>query len=86
VNKSAHGVRKFGATRAANNGATVAELEAIFGWIGGRMASLLHASRRSSSAIDARNRQTLERKLNFYRRTYRKGAARKPESIAKSEA
>jgi hypothetical protein len=40
VNKSAHGVRKFGATRAANNGATVAELEAIFGWIGGRMASL----------------------------------------------
>jgi hypothetical protein len=37
---SAHGVRKIGATRAANNGATVAELEAIFGWIGGRMASL----------------------------------------------
>jgi integrase len=40
VNKSAHGVRKIGATRAANNGATVAELEAIFGWSGGRMASL----------------------------------------------
>ena len=40
MNKSAHGVRKIGATRAANNGATVAELEAIFGWTGGRMASL----------------------------------------------
>jgi integrase len=40
VNKSAHGVRKIGATRAANNGATVAELEAIFGWVGGAMASL----------------------------------------------
>lgn len=40
VSKSAHGVRKIGATRAANNGATVAELEAIFGWEGGRMASL----------------------------------------------
>jgi len=39
VHKSAHGVRKIGATRAANNGATVAELEAIFGWSGGRMAS-----------------------------------------------
>jgi integrase len=39
VNKSAHGVRKAGATRAANNGATVAQLEAIFGWVGGRMAS-----------------------------------------------
>ena len=40
VDKSAHGVRKIGATRAAEAGATVAELEAIFGWEGGRMASL----------------------------------------------
>jgi integrase len=40
VNKSAHGLRKIGATRAAHNGATVAELEAIFGWTGGNMASL----------------------------------------------
>ena len=40
VNKSAHGVRKIGATRAAENGATVAELEALFGWSGGQMASL----------------------------------------------
>jgi integrase len=39
VIKSAHGVRKIGATRAAENGATVAELEAIFGWHGGGMAS-----------------------------------------------
>jgi integrase len=37
---SAHGLRKAGAARAANNGATVAQLEAIFGWSGGRMASL----------------------------------------------
>jgi integrase len=37
---SAHGLRKVAATRAANNGATVAELEAIFGWTGGRVASL----------------------------------------------
>jgi integrase len=40
VKKSAHGVRKIGATRAANEGATVAELDAIFGWQGGGMASL----------------------------------------------
>lgn len=40
INKSAHGVRKIGATRAAENGATVAELEALFGWSGGAMASL----------------------------------------------
>jgi len=37
---SAHGVRKIAATRAANRGATVAQLEAIFGWQGGAMASL----------------------------------------------
>lgn len=37
---SAHGLRKVGATRAANNGATVAQLEALFGWSGGGMASL----------------------------------------------
>jgi integrase len=36
---SAHGLRKAGATRAANNGATVAQLDAIFGWSGGRMAA-----------------------------------------------
>lgn len=40
VKKSAHGLRKAGAARAANNGATVNQLEAIFGWSGGRMASL----------------------------------------------
>lgn len=38
--KSAHGLRKVGATRAANNGATVSQLEALFGWSGGGMASL----------------------------------------------
>lgn len=37
--KSAHGVRKIGATRAAEAGATVGELEALFGWTGGTMAS-----------------------------------------------
>ena len=40
INKSAHGLRKIGATRAANNGATVAQLNAIFGWTGSKMASL----------------------------------------------
>jgi integrase len=40
VRGSAHGVRKIAATRAANAGATVPQLEAIFGWTGGHMASL----------------------------------------------
>jgi integrase len=38
--RSAHGLRKAAATRAANEGATVPELEAIFGWQGGTMAAL----------------------------------------------
>lgn len=40
IAKSGHGIRKAAATRAANNGATVATLEAIFGWEGGQMAAL----------------------------------------------
>lgn len=40
VKKSAHGLRKIGATRAADNGATTATLNAIFGWTGSKMASL----------------------------------------------
>jgi hypothetical protein len=32
IRKSAHGVRKLGATVAAENGATEAELESMFGW------------------------------------------------------
>jgi integrase len=53
---SCHGLRKAGATRAAENGATVAQLEAIFGWTGGRMASLYTRSadrkRLAREAID----------------------------------
>ena len=54
IKKSAHGVRKAGATRAANNSATVAQLEAIFGWTGGRMASLYtHSADRARLAREA---------------------------------
>lgn len=37
---SAHGVRKIAATTAANNGATVSQLKALFGWTTDSMASL----------------------------------------------
>jgi integrase len=53
-NRSAHGLRKAAATRGANAGATVAELEAIFGWSGGSMASLYTRSAdRRRLAIEA---------------------------------
>jgi integrase len=52
--RSAHGLRKAAATRAANAGATVAQLEAIFGWSGGAMASLYTRSAdRRRLAIEA---------------------------------
>jgi integrase len=40
IKKSAHGVRKYKATNAAHDGATERELDAMFGWTGGRMAQL----------------------------------------------
>ena len=40
IRKSALGLRKAAATHAANNGATVAQLAAIFRWSGGQMAAL----------------------------------------------
>jgi integrase len=39
VQKSAHGIRKIAATRAANAGATVPQLKALFGWLTDAMAS-----------------------------------------------
>jgi integrase len=39
IKKSAHGVRKYKATTAAYKGATEPELDAMFGWTGGRMAA-----------------------------------------------
>lgn len=63
VNKSAHGVRKIAATTSANNGATVAQLEAIFGWKGGSMASLYtRAANRRRLSMDAMH--TLNRTQN----------------------
>lgn len=50
---SAHGARKIAATRAANAGATVAQLEAIFGWTGGTMAS--HYTRKADRKRLARS-------------------------------
>ena len=39
IKKSAHGIRKYKATTAAYKGATEPELDAMFGWTGGRMAA-----------------------------------------------
>ncbi|WP_375633232.1 MULTISPECIES: tyrosine-type recombinase/integrase [unclassified Bartonella] len=54
IKKSAHGLRKLAATRAANSGATVSQLKAIFGWTDDNMASLYTKSAdRKRLAIEA---------------------------------
>jgi integrase len=49
---SAHGLRKAGAARAAEDGATEAQLNALFGWTGSKMAA--HYTRSASRARLAR--------------------------------
>jgi integrase len=79
----AHGLRKAGATRAANNGATEAELEAIFGWTGGRMASLYtRAANRARLAKSAIGK--LEQGGNFYATTSAKSGSNSAKNETKS--
>jgi integrase len=69
VGKSAHGMRKAAATRAAENGATERELEAIFGWSGGRMATLYtksaNRSRLAAGAIGKLDRGETENRTSI---------------------
>ncbi len=82
---SAHGLRKAGATRAANNGATEAQLEAIFGWRGGAMAALYtREANRVKLAREAASKLLSEQDVNFYSRTSPSGAGKKQNSRGKS--
>jgi integrase len=70
---SPHGLRKAGATRAADNGATEAELEALFGWRGGHMASLYtRQANRAKLARGSADKLLTERDANIYSRTLNK--------------
>lgn len=63
IKKSAHGVRKISATRAANAGATVAQLKALFGWTDDVMPSLYTRSAdRRKLALDAISKLDLRNK------------------------
>jgi integrase len=61
IAKSAHGVRKIAATTAADNGATVHQLMAIFGWVTTQMAELYtrgaNRKRLARSAVHTLNRR-----------------------------
>lgn len=71
----AHGLRKAGATRAANRGASDAQLDAIFGWSGRGMAALYtKKANRQKLAEDAASFLMPEPKPNTYSRTLSSGA------------
>ncbi|WP_273721241.1 MULTISPECIES: tyrosine-type recombinase/integrase [unclassified Bartonella] len=54
IKKSAHGLRKLAATRAANSGATVSQMKALFGWENDTMPSYYTKSAdRKKLALDA---------------------------------
>jgi hypothetical protein len=63
MNKSAHGLRKLAAALDAEDGMTVAELEALYGWTGGRMAShYTRSANRKHLAIQAAQKRTETRR------------------------
>ncbi len=75
---SAHGVRKIAATRAADAGATEAELMAIFGWTDPKMAALYtRTANRKRLAAQAMGKL----KRNIYSRTLLSGAGGRGESL-----
>lgn len=82
VKGSLHGLRKLGATRAAENGASEKQLEAIFGWRGGGMATLYtKAADRRRLAKEAMSKLIKpEQDANTYSRTLVSGAGPKPKS------
>lgn len=84
---TAHGLRKAGATRAAENGATVAMLEALFGWRGGGMASLYtRKADRSRLAREAADKLLSAQEANIYSRTLPSGAGAAVNSGKRSKA
>ena len=74
--RSAHGLRKAAATRLAEAGATVAQLEAWFGWRGGNMASLY--TRKADRARLSRDAGKLLPHLEY-------GAAEQPANILENK-
>ena len=84
VSKSAHGLRKAAATRAANNGATEAQLEAFFGWRGGGMASLYtREANRAKLARDTAAMLLPERDENIYSLTFESGEGARRDKLQK---
>jgi integrase len=80
---SAHGLRKSGATRAAENGATVNQLMALFGWKTEKMA-LLYTRKADRKRLAAAAGALLERNMDESCRTSGPGATPNEDKAGKS--
>ena len=72
---SAHGLRKAGATRAVDNGATEAQLEAMFGWSRGSSEARVYTQKADRARLAKQGAEKLlsERDMNIYSLTLHKG-------------
>ncbi len=89
VGKAAHGLRKIGVTRAANNGASVAQLNAIFGLEGWpAWPRSTPEVRRSGQRLagEVMNKMLPHETENVYSRTSGKGAGCSEESSMNTDA
>ena len=81
---AAHGLRKAGATRAAENGATEAELDAMFGWRGrGMAAHYSKTAQRGKLAAGAAHKLLKEQPTNVKSLTLSKGEGARPKKKTK---
>ena len=91
TNRSAHGLRKAAANVAAKNGATEAELDAIFGWTDRRMAShYTKAANRKKLAHRGvakleRMSGSMDHRANVYSLTDRLGAGNRAKNSIQSD-
>jgi integrase len=74
---SAHGLRKARATYAADNGATEAELDAMFGWKRGSGTSAIYTQKVDRERLAMMAAEKMERGGNVYSRTLPSGAGRR---------
>ncbi|WP_246702801.1 tyrosine-type recombinase/integrase [Starkeya sp. ORNL1] len=82
---SAHGLRKAGATRAAENGASDRQLMALFGWSTGKMAThYTRAADRKRLAEEAAKLLMPKQSKNKNARTMRSGTGGGPKTSKKS--
>lgn len=82
---AAHGLRKARATYAADNGATEAELDSMFGWKRGSGTSAIYTQRVNREHLAMMAAEKMERGANVYSRTLPSGAGRTAKKKAKSD-